>query len=324
MSASPIFAQPAIHPTKLNQLTTGKANTLDQEKTRLKKATKEFESFFLYYMLKTMRSSIPKDPLTKDTPFADGLGKETFTDMFDSEISKSLSISSGNSSISNMLYKSMEKVVEARFNNPESPTIKTLHEPHETTLSPLRGQPICLPQNGGSPIPIENKQEAFPMSRHITEPQPIQTITSQPSGDAITSRYKDIIDEASDATKLDSALIAAVINVESGGNPNAMSPRGAAGLMQLIESTAKELDVKDRLNPRENINGGSRYLRKMLDRFGDLKLALAAYNAGPGAVEKHGGIPPYPETVSYVDKVTKLYHANQTLYSHLELKVKTK
>ncbi len=111
-------------------------------------------------------------------------------------------------------------------------------------------------------------------------------------------------------TGVDPLLVAAVIDVESSGNYKAKSPKNAQGLMQLIPATAERFGVKDPWNPDENINGGTQYLKFLLDRFnGDLSLALAGYNAGEGAVEKHGGIPPYPETQAYVSKVLGKYAA---------------
>jgi Rod binding domain-containing protein len=117
-------------------------------------------------------------------------------------------------------------------------------------------------------------------------------------------RYHDLIAEASEKYEVDENLIMAVIQQESAGNKHAVSHAGAKGLMQLIDSTAAEMGVQNPFNPRENIMGGTKYLRMQLDEFKDVKLALAAYNAGPTAVKKYGGIPPYKETIDYVKKVT--------------------
>jgi soluble lytic murein transglycosylase-like protein len=102
-------------------------------------------------------------------------------------------------------------------------------------------------------------------------------------------------------------LVRAVIQVESGGNPGAVSPKGAMGIMQLMPETARRLGVADPMNAEENLVGGIRHLGELLERFGgDTALALAAYNAGVGAVERHGGVPPYQETRAYVRKVLRL------------------
>lgn len=113
-----------------------------------------------------------------------------------------------------------------------------------------------------------------------------------------------IIKEKADKYNLDESLIKAVIKAESGFNPNAVSKAGASGLMQLMPGTARGLGVEDIFDVEQNIEGGAKYLRGMLDRFdGDKSLALAAYNAGPNAVKRYGGIPPYQETQNYVKRV---------------------
>ena len=115
--------------------------------------------------------------------------------------------------------------------------------------------------------------------------------------------YDQAIAEASRRYGVDELLVRAVIRAESNFNPRAVSRMGAVGLMQLMPGTARALGVVDPFDPVMNVDGGVRYLRQQLDRFGDVSLALAAYNAGPGAVERYGGVPPYPETQRYVQRV---------------------
>lgn len=102
---------------------------------------------------------------------------------------------------------------------------------------------------------------------------------------------------------LDPSFVKAVALVESGFNPQAVSPKGAMGLMQLMPATARQYGVRDAFDPQENLSAGARHLRSLLDEFGDSRLALAAYNAGSGAVRRHGGVPAYRETQDYVRKV---------------------
>jgi soluble lytic murein transglycosylase-like protein len=121
--------------------------------------------------------------------------------------------------------------------------------------------------------------------------------------------YAPSVAEVARAEDVDEALLHAVITAESGYNPNAVSQKGAAGLMQLMPGTAKRYAVKDSFDPVQNIRGGARYLRDLMRRFdNDMELVLAAYNAGENAVVKYGRrIPPYRETLDYVPKVLRLY-----------------
>lgn len=133
---------------------------------------------------------------------------------------------------------------------------------------------------------------------------PNVNITKRTTKDQIIS----MIDEASAKYGVDSKLVQALVQQESGFNPNAKSKVGALGLMQLMPSTAKGLGVTNPMDPKQNIEGGVKYLRSMLDRFhGNTILALAAYNAGPNAVSKYDGVPPYKETQNYVKSILKNY-----------------
>lgn len=121
--------------------------------------------------------------------------------------------------------------------------------------------------------------------------------------------FEGTIYSAARRHNLDPALIKAVIRAESGGDVDARSQKGAMGLMQLMPDTAAELFVANPFDPESNIWGGAKYLRQMMDRFGgNVRLALAAYNAGPASVERSGGIPPFRETREYVDRVLTLWH----------------
>jgi soluble lytic murein transglycosylase-like protein len=122
------------------------------------------------------------------------------------------------------------------------------------------------------------------------------------------TRYDQWIREAASLYQIPEALIRAVIRVESDFDPRAVSPANARGLMQMIPATAERMMVTDVFDPRQNIFGGVRYLRVLANTFnGDLALTVAAYNAGEGAVMRHGGIPPYPETQDYVVRVIGHY-----------------
>lgn len=120
--------------------------------------------------------------------------------------------------------------------------------------------------------------------------------------------FSQEIEAAAQFFIVDKSLIRAIIHAESAYQPEALSPRGAQGLMQLLPITQQELQVEDAFDPASNIRGGTRYLARLLREFDqNVELAAAAYNAGPGAVHHHGGVPPYPETREYVRRIKILY-----------------
>jgi Rod binding domain-containing protein len=279
----------------LDRLKAMKADTPEAEKARLRKVTQEFEAFFTYYMLKTMRETIPKDE-SGESPMGSDLGKDMFTDMFDMQIGRNMSQGKSRS-LSDMLYKSLEKLIDAKTD--------------PTAISPAR-IPIPLKPAAKKAVPVQPEPINLPATPAkelgVTRPKAIDLPEAprRVTHDKVISLYGDLIDEAAQTHNVDSALIASVIRAESSGNANAVSGAGAKGLMQLTDSTAQYLGVEDSLDPKENIMGGAKYLRQLMDKYGDIRLALAAYNAGPGNVDKYGGVPPFKETTAYVAKVTEL------------------
>ncbi|HUI45055.1 MAG TPA: lytic transglycosylase domain-containing protein [Nitrospirota bacterium] len=153
-------------------------------------------------------------------------------------------------------------------------------------------------------------------SKRVTRPEDVRRSDSRPTESARSSSkentpdssYTEIINSACYRHGVDPALVHAMVKVESDFNPYALSSRGAMGLMQLMPQTAVDLKVRNIFSPDENIDGGVKYLRYLLDRYeGNLSLALAAYNSGETAVQKWGTVPPFRETQDYVQRVLKIY-----------------
>lgn len=167
----------------------------------------------------------------------------------------------------------------------------------------------------GSPL-------AAPAPQTVAQGAPAQGSFSSMVSDALSAGSPNVIPPpqvdaliTSNAGKygVDPALVKAIVANESAFNPSATSPTGAQGLMQLEPETAASLGVDNAYDPAQNISGGTRYIRGLLERFnGDVRLAVAAYNAGPGAVEKYGGVPPYAETQNYVRNVLDDYQKYRT------------
>lgn len=185
---------------------------------------------------------------------------------------------------------------------------------------PAKGQIVSYVDAGGKrvfinadPTPVRTPKKV-PLLRTEANgltPRPAQSMTTpEMSAAELANREKieDMIREVSARYRVDPALVRAVIQTESNWNSTAVSRKGAQGLMQLGPGTAQELGVSNAFDPKQNLDGGVRYLRSLLERYnGDLDRALAAYNAGPHAVDRAGGIPQYRETRDYVQKVTDSY-----------------
>ncbi len=173
---------------------------------------------------------------------------------------------------------------------------------------------------------LESNYESITVAKKEEDTSHLQTgkLTSQhQTSKSITSAYHRIINKKSDKYRIESSLLKAVITVESNWNSNAVSHAGAMGLMQLMPTTAHDLNVTNPFNPEDNIDGGAKYLRYLLDKFnGNLSYALAAYNAGPTRVKRHRGIPPIKETQQYVKRVLSVYNDEKSMYTTQPLKSK--
>ena len=152
-----------------------------------------------------------------------------------------------------------------------------------------------------APRPVH---ETVVAAKVITPGEPAAPVAEEPAGPPQT--FREAIDLVAQKHDLPPALVHSVIRVESNYNPYAISPKGALGLMQLVPATARRFGVSDSFNPAQNLEGGVKYLKYLLELYhNNYQLALAAYNAGEGAVARHGGVPPYPETVNYLNQVTR-------------------
>ncbi|MEA2062084.1 MAG: transglycosylase SLT domain-containing protein [Gemmatimonadota bacterium] len=255
---------------------------------RLRKVSQDIESIFIKQLLDTMQKSVPESSL-----FGNSAGMETWKGMFNEKLSESVS-SQQSIGLAEMIYRQLSTDLDRHREVP----LPAHNGPAGTGLAPATtGQ--AVPQ-GTAPgaKPIEASRPGGKAPQNHNEPGKLPRVVE---------RFRALIDQAAGRHGLDPALIAAVMVQESGGNPKAVSPAGARGLMQLMPHTADSLGVADSFDPEQNIEGGTRYLKDMLERFGGNEtLALAAYNAGPTAVGRYGKVPPYPETQNYVRKVLDL------------------
>jgi soluble lytic murein transglycosylase-like protein len=170
------------------------------------------------------------------------------------------------------------------------------------------GHELILTLRTGGEIRCDRSLVARITPDEVAYPEPAMAADLTESYDIVTTPYRELIDRASVTHGVDARLVRAVIQVESAYQSRARSPKGAMGLMQLMPETARRYAVQNPFDPAANVEAGTRYLKSLLDRF-PLNLALAAYNAGEGAVERFGGVPPYPETRAYVGRILQLVGA---------------
>ncbi len=271
--------------SKLKILADKKVENLSAEdKAKFAQAARGFESMFINLLWKEMKNAM----LDKDSEDSESLSfgsdtLETYTDLsFSEELSK---IGSG-IGIADKIYEFLTG---------------------GDKLSPLT---VTIPDNFRKAIENKIMPEGIDNLKKNKNFEKIEKIAGN-FIERLNTRlrsYSNAIDRASQIYNIDKNLIKAVIAAESAGKKDAISKAGAKGLMQLMDGTASDLGVRNSFDPIENIMGGAKYLKMMLDKFDDnVDLALAAYNAGPGNVIKHKGIPPFEETRAYVSRV-KRYH----------------
>lgn len=356
---------------------TSSRHLTQEQKVKLQKATKEFESLFVQMMLKSMRSAQDADSSSEDGGGSFGgesYGGDVMKSMFDTELSKHIG-RQGALGIAESLYRKLTgeplpgtaasalSDISGRRPKAEAREADVPAKAPSVRVSKKNNAGAAIPPAAVQPsaVSADNKAESRTVEGSALPPSPgvtgaaaqaeklvmvsstlaQQTASAGAKADAVKGAarpetgsrtgsrltasaaalerikaYHDIIERTADTVGVDANLLKAMIVEESGGRQHARSSRNAKGLMQLIDTTAQSMGVKNVWDPHQNIQGGARYLKQQLEKFnGDISLALASYNAGPGNVERYNGIPPFRETRNYVKRVMNLFSAFQSLES---------
>lgn len=266
-----------MNTTAINSLQTPATAVASQ--TRLRATCQDFESILVSYMLKSMRGAGASSDLVEKN-----MGEQIFTDMLDDEYAK-LASRTSRLGLADLLFRQLSSDTKS--------AVEVEGALHDLKSEANRAKnPV---QNYQTPVPSAEAPDSAAVRR--------------------VAQYNSLINVAARDSGVDPNLVRGMILRESLGMPHAVSSAGAKGLMQLMDTTAGELGVTDSFDPAQNIAGGTKYLKAMLDRFGgNEEFALASYNAGPGTVETHNGIPPYPETQAYVESVLKSRQYFRNLY----------
>ncbi len=260
----------------------------DREREGLVRAAREFEAVFLNQLMQAMRKTVPDNEL-----FNSKGPTKLYRQMQDAEMAKAMASQHGGLGIADLIVQQLSGRED----------MIGVDEAGEGGTQPL-----------GPSVPGTGMSQYRRMSRLSgdTEDSLRLHALAERQGRAVADtlqRFEPEFRHAADDSGLPPELLLAVVMEESGGDPRAESPKGARGLMQLMPATAEELGVADPAHPGQNLQGGARYLARLLDKYdGDLDLALAAYNAGPGNVDRAGRkIPDFRETRNYVQRVTSRF-----------------
>ncbi|MEA2103727.1 MAG: transglycosylase SLT domain-containing protein [Candidatus Cloacimonadota bacterium] len=255
-----------------------------QSKQKIMSTCKKFEAIFLNQMLQMMQQNGKTEGV-----FGNSHSLDMFNSMLYSRIAELLANSS-QTGISSEIYESITGEM------PDAKLLSKSDSPSQIIFNKIK-------ENFQT---VTDKIGLNPKDIHVTEA--IMT-NFEKAINKILKPYLDIINASAKKNDVNPNLVKAVILRESAGNPNAISHVGAKGLMQLMDGTAKDMNVKNVFNPKDNINGGTKYLAKMLKIFkSDIDSSLAAYNAGPRNVQKYNGIPPFRETINYVNSVKTIFN----------------
>ncbi len=256
----------------------GKREMPMAEKAQMAEAARGFEAMFLNMLMKEMKSSVKS--LEGDKENLTTFGAETLEGYNDMAFADEMSKVGKGMGIAELIFKQLTGGDE----------LNSITKFDSTAFDPQGSLKLDMNNINSEKI---NQNYNSKVSERL-------------------SQYNDLINNAASSNGLNPSIIKAVIAAESAGKENAVSSAGAKGLMQIMDGTAKELGIENVFNPIENIQGGSKYLKNMIDKFGNIDEGLAAYNAGAANIDKYGGIPPFPETQSYVKKVKKYIQMFET------------
>lgn len=264
---------------------------------KLEQAAREFERLLVERMLTAMQESLDEGLFPSQ-----GAGADWYTSLFNQEVSREISSGQGLGVARSLLDQLGSQAAPSQAGGAG-----------EDLLGLARG--------AGARAGLASLDRAFELRRKEREGELLEPLSSLSRRSELyraaraestaadsprRAEMKALVREVAAEVGVDARLALALVETESGFNPHARSPKGAMGLAQLMPDTARGLGVRDPLDPRQNLKGGLTYLKRMLEKYQDRDLALAAYNAGPGAVDRHKGIPPYRETRAYVARIGNL------------------